>query len=80
MEEEEGRGLRVKPLESQHLGDGPRKKNPQRILKGSLGTTKMVEGGPGRTFRGRMEPGHPMQVDLSGGVCYRHRDTYVFVR
>lgn len=35
------------------LGNGPRK-NPQRILKGSLGTTKMVKGGPGGAFRGRM--------------------------
>lgn len=31
---------------------------PQRILKRSLGTTEMVEGGPGRAFIRRMGPGH----------------------
>lgn len=40
----------------------------------------MVEGGPGRAFIGRMEPGYPREIDLSRALCYNHRDTYVFLK
>ena len=38
---------------------------PQRILKGSLGTAEMVEGGPGRAFIKRRGLGH---LGLAEGV------------
>ena len=57
-------------MESQHLGDKLRKRNPQKILKRSLGTTKMIEGGLGGTHSRKMEPGHPKEVGLARSVCY----------
>ena len=80
VEEDERRGLRGEPLESQHLRNELRKRNPQKILKRSLGTTKIVEGGPGGAFIRRMEPPHPKEVGLARGVCYRHADTYAFLK
>lgn len=53
----------MEPLESQHLGDGLKKKKPQRNLKTTLGTTKMMEGGLARAaYRGRLVKGCLLQA------------------
>lgn len=74
---DERSGLRVDPLESQHLGDELRKRNSQKFLKRSLESTKMMEGGPGGAWfflKGERSLGTPRRLGLARGVRYRHTD------
>ena len=71
MEEDERRAEGGTPIATLRCAE---EEELQRILKRSLGTTNMVEGGPSRVFIL-----WALRI-FQGGVYYRYMHTYTFLK